>query len=201
MGRGRAKLFDFQKPDVGALRCNGLTYHVIFPADRDNDDTPTGDKRCGLTYYVYDDHYHEVASTFAERMKEPILKDLLDNFRRYMKAQNPHVKALEPIFETRADGTPNPRQNAGELRIVLEFNADQQELAYFVKPGAGPSGELREICFRRKGHTRDTFVSCKSPLYDTLQFPVLHPKGELGWRLTLSCGMRLAISMSSRLLQ
>ena len=177
----RRKLFDFQKPDVGALRCNGLTYHVIFPADRDNDDTPTGDKRCGLTYYVYDDHYHEVASTFAERMNEPILKDLLDNFRRYMKAQNPHVKALEPIFETRADGTPNPRQNAGELRIVLEFDADQQELAYFVKPGAGPSGELREICFRRKGHTRDTFVSCKSPLYDTLQFPVLHPKGELGW--------------------
>ena len=50
-----------------------------------------------------------------------------------------------------------------------------------MKAGHGPAGELREICFRRKGHGKDTFVSCKSPLYDTLQFPILQPKGELGW--------------------
>ena len=28
--------------------------------------------------------------------------------------------------------------------------------------------QRREICFRRKGETKDTFMTCKSPLYDTL---------------------------------
>ena len=110
----RRRLYDFD--DKGAMRCNGLTYHVVFPADRENDGTPKGDMRCGLTYYVYDKEFHDISSKFVALSKNSNFGDLLDAFRKYMKSHNPHVKGLEPIFETNANGDPNPLRNAAELK-------------------------------------------------------------------------------------
>ena len=66
--------------------------------------------------------------------------------------------------------------------IVLRHNVNTNEMASFVLEDTGDDHvRSRDIVFHRHSDTSPTFVHVNNAMYDTLQYPLLHPFGGGTW--------------------
>jgi hypothetical protein len=72
--------------------------------------------------------------------------------------------------------------DAPTATLVLRHNVNTDELAaYTLEENGDDHIRARDIVFHRNTDAEPTFLNVGSGLYDTLQFPLLHPYGGTTW--------------------
>ena len=142
----------------GNMRLHGQSYHRCL----------AGNATGGIEYYLYDRSYEQMCAA----LPAAIPRQLLDRLRQMLFRENPLVQAIRSMATVDGD----------TATLVLRHKVNTNEMASFVLEDNGDDHvRARDIVFHRHTDASPTFVHVNSPMYDTLQFPLLHPFGGVTW--------------------
>ena len=143
---------------IGNTRMHGQSYHRCLP----------GNYSGGIEYYLYDRAYAKRRAS----MPSAIPRRQIDGLRRMLFRENPLVQSIRSMATV----------DAPTATLVLRHNVNTDELAaYTLEENGDDHIRARDIVFHRNTDAEPTFLNVGSGLYDTLQFPLLHPYGGTTW--------------------
>jgi hypothetical protein len=96
----------------------------------------------------------------------------IDSIRRMLFRVNPLVRSVRCMADV----------DAPTATLVLRHDVNTDEVASFTLEETGDDHvRARDIVFHRNSDQEPTFVNVGCALYDSLQFPLLHPFGGATW--------------------
>eukprot|EP01047_Picozoa_sp_COSAG01_P088059 COSAG01_NODE_20540_length_948_cov_2.110718_2_plen_172_part_01 len=137
---------------------HGQSYHRCLP----------GDSNGGIQYYIYDRQYERARNECAAA----IPSRQIDDIRTMLLRENEFARSIRHMADVEAP----------TATLVLRHDVCTDELASFTLEENGDDHiRARDIVFHRNSDAEPTFMNVGSALYDTLQFPLLHPYGGSTW--------------------
>ena len=151
---------------IGNLRLHGQSYHRCLP----------GNVAGGIEYYIYDQQY----AAARDKLHTIVPPNDLDALRNMLRRENSYVQSIRSMADVPA---------TAEASVVLRHSVDTNELAAFTLEESGDDHvRARDIVFHRHCDQDPTFMNVGSAMYDTLQFPLLHPYGGTTWHVGYKVG-------------
>ena len=152
-----ARFVNFRR-GLGCTRLHGQSYHRCI----------AGNEHGGIEYYLYDRQYRRARAS----MPDAIPAHQIDSIRRMLLRENSLVRSVRCMADV----------DAPDSTLVLRHDVNTNELASFTLEDHGDAYvQTRDIVFHRNSDTEPTFVNVGCAMYDSLQFPLLHPFGGTTW--------------------
>jgi hypothetical protein len=171
------------------LAIRGRMFHKVGPASA----APGSAPKFAQLYLIENAQEQAEArlAALGQAAVDVIRPPLLLELQRMMMDHNANVRKFRTAMDI-------PPQEVAQYRIVFKldgtidkrrYNAPvADEVAGFL-PGAGAlqPGEFQVLARAEtqppdpRNPNQTTFIDDRSPYYDALRFPLLHPNGELGW--------------------
>jgi hypothetical protein len=152
-----ARFVNFRR-GLGCTRLHGQSYHRCL----------SGSQHGGIEYYLYDRQYRQARAN----MPNTIPARQIDSIRRMLFRVNPLVRSVRCMADV----------DAPTATLVLRHDVNTDEVASFTLEETGDDHvRARDIVFHRNSDQEPTFVNVGCALYDSLQFPLLHPFGGATW--------------------
>ena len=164
-GIGGFDTYKNHRVNGGNVSVNGRTYHRIFHC---NDSTHRANSN-PMKWYLIDPEDRE-RSAESKSLDMNIYK----TFDNYITSHNDIAKEIKRI----------PFDDYEEYSCGLKYNSNCNEIGSFILDNARHI-EPRHIIYSRVNDTRPIQISTLTGFYEPLQYPLLFPKANFGWDVSL----------------